>query len=162
MIKHKSHLHWSWILMVIFFGLAFFNSYFGLAALFCMAMPIFFSSTGHGKVNCSHYCPRGSFLGRFMPKFTFDRAMPEFMRSKPFKNGFFILMMAVMAFSIISSKGDPSKIGFAVFKMVMITTVIGVILGTLFKPRSWCQICPMGHASGEIHLLREKIKKDKS
>jgi hypothetical protein len=42
---------------------------------------------------------------------------------------------------------NVERIAFAVFRMMMASLAIGVIMGIVFKPRSWCQICPMGHAT---------------
>ena len=144
----KSQLHWTWILIIAFFALSFYSFYFGIAAVVCMMMPLYFSIKGKGKVNCSHYCPRGSFLGKFLPKFSFNLTLPAFFR-------------VVMVVSLISSGGNPEKIGFMFFRMVMITTIAGVIMGVVFTPRSWCQVCPMGHASGQIHLLKKKRQDNK-
>ncbi len=153
----KSQLHWTWILIIAFFALSFYSFYFGIAAVVCMMMPLYFSIRGMGKVNCSHYCPRGSFLGKFLPKFSFNLTLPAFFRNDKFKHGFFFFMIVVMVVSLISSGGNPEKIGFMFFRMVMITTIAGVIMGVVFTPRSWCQVCPMGHASGQYPILKKKI-----
>lgn len=36
-----------------------------------------------------------------------------------------------------------SHIGYRIFSIMFTSTVIGLILGFLFKPRSWCAICPV-------------------
>ena len=36
-----------------------------------------------------------------------------------------------------------SHIGFRIFSIMFTSTVIGMILGILFKPRTWCVICPV-------------------
>jgi len=35
-------------------------------------------------------------------------------------------------------------LGFRVYSMMFTTVIIGLLLGLLFKPRTWCTICPMG------------------
>ena len=30
------------------------------------------------------------------------------------------------------------------------TFVVGIVMGIFYQPRSWCQVCPMGHATGLI------------
>lgn len=152
----KSQLHWTWILIIAFFALSFYSFYFGIAAVICMTLPLYFSIKGEGKINCSHYCPRGSFLGKFLPKFSLNNSLPAFFKSNKFKNSFFLFMIVVMLISLISSEGNPEKIGFMFFRLVMITTILGVIMGVVFTPRSWCQICPMGHASGQIANTKKK------
>ncbi|GAB6109898.1 4Fe-4S binding protein [Fusibacter bizertensis] len=36
-----------------------------------------------------------------------------------------------------------SHIGYRIFSIMFTSTVIGLMLGFLFKPRSWCAICPV-------------------
>ena len=36
--------------------------------------------------------------------------------------------------------------------------VVGVLMGVFFKPRSWCQVCPMGHATGLIADIKKAPK----
>ena len=153
----KPQLHWTWILIIAFFALSFYSFYFGIAAVVCMMMPLYFSISGKGKVNCSHYCPRGSFLGKFLPKFSLNKTLPSFIRNDKFKHGFFLFMIIVMTVSLITSGGNPAKIGFVFFRLVMVTTIAGVIMGVIFTPRSWCQVCPMGHASGQYPIIKHKI-----
>jgi hypothetical protein len=31
-------------------------------------------------------------------------------------------------------------------------------MGVFFKPRSWCQVCPMGHATGLIADIKKAPK----
>lgn len=35
-------------------------------------------------------------------------------------------------------------LGYRVYSMMFTTVIIGLLLGLLFKPRTWCTICPMG------------------
>ena len=41
---------------------------------------------------------------------------------------------------------------------ISIFTIFGVLLGVFFKPRAWCQVCPMSHGTG---MIDELLKKDK-
>ena len=88
-LKEKSKMSWSWILMVLFFILSFINVYFALLGLICMAAPLYHSFRGRGKINCSHYCPRGSLLGKFFPYISFNNNLPKWMRTNTFKNFLF-------------------------------------------------------------------------
>ena len=36
-----------------------------------------------------------------------------------------------------------SHIGFRIFSIMFTSTIIGMILGIMFKPRTWCAICPV-------------------
>ena len=79
LVKKKSHMEWSWILMVIFFVLSIVNIYFGILGLFCMLTPFIYTFKGHGKLHCSHYCPRGSLFGKYLQKISINKPLPTWM-----------------------------------------------------------------------------------
>lgn len=155
--KRKSHQGWSWIIIISFFALSVLNVYFGLFGLLCMTMPIYHALRGRGKIHCSHYCPRGSFLGKFMEKVSMQNNLPNSMKSKKFKNMVLAFMILMLAISLVHSGGEIHKIAFALFRFMFASFVVGVLMGVFFKPRSWCQVCPMGHATALI----ADIKKEK-
>lgn len=148
--KKKSHQSWSWILMVSFFILSIVNIYFALLGFLCMTMPIYHAIKGRGKIHCSHYCPRGSFLGKFLSNLSFKRDLPSFMKTKLFKNILLLMMIMMLAVSIVMANGDIKLIGFSIFRFMLASSIVGIIMGIIFKPRSWCQVCPMGHGTGMI------------
>ncbi len=159
MLNKKSYMQWSWILMITFFIAGIYNYYFGLLGIVCMILPIYHAFKGDGRIHCSHYCPRGSLFGRFLGKISINRPLPGFFRSSIFKNGLLVLMMTMFTLAIIHAHGDPEKIGFAVLRFMVVSSLIGAAMGIFFKPRSWCQVCPMGHATGIIKDLKEtKVK----
>ena len=69
-----------------------------------------------------------------------------------------IIMVLLFSFSMYHSEGNFKKISFGIFKLMLSSFVVGTLLGIFFKPRAWCQVCPMGHGTGMIDNL---IKKDK-
>ncbi|PAB58251.1 4Fe-4S ferredoxin [Anaeromicrobium sediminis] len=155
-MKHKSHQKWSWIIIVTFFILSIVNIWFGLFGFVCMGMPIYHALRGRGKIHCSKYCPRGSFLGKFLPYISLNKTLPKFMRTKKFKNFVLILMITMFSISLYHSQLVPIKVAKAVFRLMFASFVVGNIMGVIFKPRSWCQICPMGHGTSLIKEAKEK------
>lgn len=156
LLKKKSHKEWAWTLIVSFFVLAIVNVYFGLLGLLCMTTPMFHALMGKGKIHCSHYCPRGSIFGKFLPEISMDRKLPDFMRTKWFKNLLLGLMLTMLTIAMIHAHGEPRKIAFALFRFMSASFIVGIIMGIFFKPRSWCQVCPMAHATGLIKNIKEK------
>lgn len=153
-MKKKSHMSWSWTIIVTFFVLSIYDFRFGVLGFVCMGMPIYHALRGRGKIHCSHYCPRGSFLGRFLQKISLQKNLPAFMRTKKFKNGLLTAMMLVFSFSMYHTGGDPMKIAFSVFRFMGISFILGIVLGIFFKPRSWCVVCPMGHATALVKDIK--------
>jgi len=158
-MKRKSHMKWSWILIVSFFVLSILDFRFGILGLICMGAPMYHALRGNGKVHCSHYCPRGSFLGRFLNRISLNNNPPKWIKGKLAKNSLLILMITLLTISMIHAKGDFYKIAFSLFRFMGASFVVGILMGILFKPRSWCQVCPMGHATGIIKDIKDK--KDK-
>ncbi|WP_053955767.1 hypothetical protein [Inediibacterium massiliense] len=157
-MKHKSHLNWSWIIIVAFFVLSVVNIWFGLFGFVCMGMPIYHALRGRGKVHCSKYCPRGSFLGKFLPYISLNKTLPKFMRTKQFKNFLLILMITMFSISLYHSQLVPIKVAKAVFRLMFSSFMVGTIMGVIFRSRSWCQVCPMGHATFLIKNVKDKNK----
>lgn len=153
MKRSKSHTHWSWILMVLFIILSIIDFRFGLLGMLCMVAPLYHAIRKRGKVHCSHYCPRGSLLGKFLKNISMERNMPSWAKSKLSKNILLTIMMAMFSFSLYHANQQGfniMKTGFAIFRMMTVSLVVGMTIGVIFKPRSWCQVCPMGHATALI------------
>lgn len=153
-MKRKSHMEWSWIIMLSFIVLSILDIRFGLFGFACMTIPLIHAFKGHGKVHCSHYCPRGSLLGRFLQKFHLGLTPPDWLRTKTTKNVLLATMAIMLTLSINHAQGNLHHIAFAVFRLMMVSLVVGVLMGILFKPRTWCQVCPMGHAT---HLVQMNL-----
>ncbi|QUH26457.1 4Fe-4S binding protein [Serpentinicella alkaliphila] len=146
----KSIMSWSWIFIVLFFSLGVINIKFGILGLVCMFVPIYLALRGGGRVHCSKYCPRGSFLGKLLQSISFKNDLPKYINNKTVKNIMLTWMILMFAISLILAKGDFTKTAFAIFRMMAMSTSVGVLMGIIFKPRSWCVICPMGYATGLI------------
>ncbi len=146
-MKRKSYLKWSWVFMVLFIVLSILDIRFGLLGIICMTVPLYHALRGRGKIHCSHYCPRGSLLGNFLKHISLGNNLPHYMKRKTVKNALLTFMVVMFSISLVRAGLNVERIAFAVFRMMMASLAVGVIMGVVFKPRSWCQICPMGHAT---------------
>ena len=143
----KSHMKWSWIIIVAFFILSTLNIRFGILGILCMTMPLIHALRGRGKVHCIKYCPRGSFLGRFLKKISFNRSLPKFAKTKLFKNILLLVMISVLSYALYHTQGNLLKLSHAFYRFMGISFIVGITIGIIFSPRSWCVVCPMGHAT---------------
>jgi len=121
-----------------------------------MGAPLFLALKGKGRRHCTHYCPRGSFLETFLKSISLDNSLPRFMKTKMFRHIMLVLMMTMFSFGIYHAWGDLYKIAFTIFRFMGVSFLFGLVLGFFTKPKSWCSICPMGHAST---LISKKVKK---
>lgn len=156
MKKAKSHVKWSWIFMVLFITLSILDIRFGLLGFICMGTPMYHAIRGRGKIHCSHYCPRGSLLGNFLKNISLQNNLPKKLRVKTVKNILLILMMTMFTISLIHAGLNLTKIAFAIFRLMTASLALGIIMGVIFRPRSWCQVCPMGYATGLIKKATDK------
>lgn len=158
LLKLKSIQSWSWIFLVIYFTLAKVNIYFGILGLICMFAPLFFVIRYRSKVHCSHICPRGSFLSNSLNKFTLHNNLPRWMRTSFFKDLLLTAIIFSFSISLYKARGSYLGISTAIVTMMFRSLVLGVFLGVFFKPRAWCQICPMSTGSDRFKLLLLKSK----
>ncbi len=68
-------------------------------------------------------------------------------------------MMTMFSISMYHTGGDFNKIAFAMFRFMTASFGLGLVLGVFYRPRTWCVICPMGHASGLIKTAQNQSKK---
>lgn len=146
-MKRKSYLKWSWVFMIIFIVLSVLDIRFGLLGIVCMTIPLYHALRGRGKIHCSHYCPRGSLLGNFLKDISLGNNLPPYMKKKTVKNVLLGFMVVMFSISLVRAGLNVNRIAFAVFRMMMSSLAIGVIMGIVFKPRGWCQVCPIGNAT---------------
>ena len=150
-------MKWSWFLMVLFLTLSILDFRFGLFGFVCMGAPLYHALRGRGKIHCAKYCPRGSLLGSFLKKLSLNNTAPKFLFTKKFKNALLIFMLSVFAFAMYHTGGEIHKIAFAMFRFMTTSLILGIVMGIVFKPRSWCGVCPMGH--GTV-LIDQQMKKN--
>lgn len=154
--KIKSHQHWSWIIIVLFFVLSILDFRFGILGFICMGAPLYHAFRGRGKLHCSKYCPRGSFLGKFLPFVSLNYTMPKFMKKKWFKHLLLLTMITMLTIGLIHSEFVFKEMAFILFRFMGVSFIVGILFGFIYKPRSWCQICPMGHGTSLISKAKKK------
>lgn len=159
MRKTSSHQHWTWSVMMLFITLSILDIRFGLFGFACIGAPLYHAARGHGKVHCAKYCPRGSLLGRFLERISLGNSLPVAWRAQTVKHALVALMLTMFGFSLSHALQAPQPlvaVGFATFRLMMVSLAVGVIMGVVFKPRSWCQVCPMGHATALISKAHQR------
>jgi len=153
---------WSWIITVIWMSIANVWHPFGLYGLVCMFTPIILALAGYGKMSCARICPRGSFIGLFTRPFAFfSLERPALFRKRGFKFFLWALMMGSFTGLMIwvVPTGDIDRIGFTILLFMEAATVIALIFGILYAPRTWCTICPMGFTTENIRSIQRRARR---
>ncbi|MGI6358347.1 MAG: 4Fe-4S binding protein [Bacillota bacterium] len=159
MRRVKNHQTWTWVLLLLFIGLSVVDLRFGLLGFLCMGAPLYQALRGRGKVHCSKYCPRGSLLGRFLKYVSLRWPMPPFLRTRKAKHvllGWMLVMFSVSLFRAVQQPNVVMAVAGAIFRVMMSSLALGVLMGVLFSPRSWCQVCPMGHSTALITEFKKR------
>jgi polyferredoxin len=115
----------------------------GFTLLICM-----FGAVGialyNGRAWCDWMCPRGSFYDLVLDRLSRKLPVPAVLKTSWFRAVILSMLMTALGIQIYYAWGDSYGMGHAFVVVLTITTAAGIILGSLFKPRAWCHICPMG------------------
>ena len=133
----------STVAMIIFTIGGLFYPYLGLGTA-GVAGFLVFQSIFNGRKGCTKFCPRGIFISIFMPFISLNRQIPKFMLGKKAKYIVLAIFLALLSFRLFNAGWNLAQIGSVMISMCITSTVIAVILGVLFKPKSWCTVCPLG------------------
>lgn len=148
---------YSFIVFIAFVLVGLFDARLAITAVVCMVAPIVFSLF-KGRFWCGNLCPRGSLYDQVVSKFSNNRQVPKFLKSNIFRTFMVIFMLSMFAFGIYQNKGDLHGIGMVFYRIIVITTIIGVVLSLFYSQRTWCHFCPMGTIASVISKSRNSKK----
>lgn len=133
----------STVAMITFTIGGLFYPYLGLGTA-AVAAFLVFQSIFNGRKGCTRFCPRGVFISIFMPFISLNRKIPKFMLGKKTKYIVLAVFITLLSFKLFNSGWNLTQIGSVMISMCITSTIIAVILGVIFKPKSWCTVCPLG------------------
>ena len=62
------------------------------------------------------------------------------------------------AYSVGTVADWIAQFSFGFYSLMLTSTIIGLVVNTLFKPRTWCSFCPMGTMTQMICKIKAKEK----
>lgn len=97
MAKKKNWYDYLWIVSALYLILGMFNILFAWLGLICFFIPLIMSLTSKDKGYCNRYCGRGQLFELIGKKFSRNKPIPKFLKTKWFRYGFlgFFLSMFV-------------------------------------------------------------------
>lgn len=134
---------YSFTLLIAFIVLGLIDLRFSLVAIICMVAPIIVSIF-KGRFWCGNLCPRGNFYDNIVSKFSNKRKVPKFLKSYYFRTLVVIFMMTMFTLGIKQNWGNLYGIGMVFYRIIVVTTIIGIVLSLFYNHRTWCSFCPMG------------------
>lgn len=103
MKKKKNWFDYLWIATALYLILGLFNILFAWIGLLCFFIPLIMSLTNKNKAYCNRYCGRGQLLALLGTKFSRNKPMPKFLKSKWFRYGFLIFFLTMFANMLFST-----------------------------------------------------------
>jgi ferredoxin-type protein NapH len=149
---------YSYILLLLFIIVGLVDVRFAIVAVICMVGPIILALFKGNRGWCGNFCPRGNFYDNIVSKFSNNKKTPNFLKGKFFRISITILMLTFFSISTIKNWGDLHSIGMIFYRMIVMTTLVGIALSLFYNNRIWCNFCPMG----SIAALISYLKKDKN
>lgn len=149
---------YSYVLLIIFIIVSLFDFRIGMAAIVCMIAPIIVS-VYRGRFWCGNLCPRGNFYDNVISRFSKKKAVPKLLKSIYFRVLVLIFMFTMFGLGIQKNWGNPAGIGMVFYRIIVITTLIGIGLSFFYSHRTWCHFCPMGSIAASISYFRKDRKK---
>ncbi|WMJ79815.1 4Fe-4S binding protein [Clostridium sp. MB40-C1] len=154
----KNWKKYGYMLLIIFIVSGLFNRKIALVAVICMLGPIILALFNRGRFWCGNICPRGIFYDSLVAKYSPKKSVPRFFKSRIFRGIFIIFMFYVFGAGIYKNWGDINGIGMVFYRMIVVTTFVGIVLGLVFNHRTWCNFCPMGSIAAIISYFKKNRK----
>jgi len=109
-----------------------------------------------GRWVCGNLCPRGSLLDTwlgFLPR----RPMPEWLGRPAVRWGVLVVLIGFMVAQLALDPGNWRHWGIVFWRMCLVTTIVALALATIYAPRGWCGICPVGTVAGTVGKGRQPL-----
>lgn len=144
-----------WVLLTFLIAGMFYPAV-GLLAIICMLAPVAVSFF-KGRYWCGNFCPRGSFYDHILAKFSPQKPIPAIFRAKFFRVVVLLLIMTAFSLQMYFAWGDLAAMGMVFLRVILLTTLVGIVLGLFFHQRAWCAFCPMGSLASWIAERRKPL-----
>lgn len=145
---------YSFLLLIAFIVFGLFDLRIAISAVICMAAPIIVSIF-KGRYWCGNLCPRGSFYDHIIIKISRNRKVPKFLKSKLFRTIMVIFIITMFTLGMIKNWGNLYGMGMVFYRIIVITTIVGIVLAMIYNQRTWCHFCPMGTIASVISKIRK-------
>lgn len=154
-MKNKLQKNLYWVLLV-FLAIGLVYPAIGVIALICMLAPVAVSFY-KGRFWCGNFCPRGSFFDNVLSKVSPKKPIPKIFKSLWLRVFMLLLIMAVFGIQTYYAWGSLPAMGMIFIRIILVTTIVGIVLGMLYNQRTWCSFCPMGTLSSWVGAWKKRM-----
>lgn len=149
----------SYIFLVGFITAGLFDIRIALASIICMIGPIVLALLGKGRFWCGNICPRGGFYDNIVSKFSKHKPVPKIIKSTAFRILVIMFMFYMFGSGLSKNWGNLDGMGLVFYRMIVMTTLVGILLSAFYNERSWCNFCPMGSIAAFVSRFKKKGSK---
>jgi polyferredoxin len=103
-----------------------------------------------GRIVCGKLCPRGSFFDTWFKPLGGSARVPAMLIEPRFRWSVLVLLFSFMFLQLAADVGSVAHWGTVFWRVCLITSIIALVVGVLYRPRAWCTFCPMGTIQGAI------------
>ncbi len=100
---------------------------------------------------CGNLCPNGRVLSTSLSAVSRRRRLPRFLHSSSFRRALCGFMIFCVINLLIRSGGGIEQFARIFWGIYVLSIGISFTMGSYFKPRSWCSICPVGTLQETLH-----------
>jgi hypothetical protein len=136
----------AWISLAVSLGVIVGGFFFPLLGLFVPLLLVIAVVTNIRRERwfCGNACPRGKVLSGFLPQFSRYADMPAFLYAPRTRKMICAFLMFCAIGQSLRRWTYLSALGWFFWLVCIITLVIAFVMAFVYKPRSWCAVCPMG------------------
>ncbi len=145
---------YGYLIFLFFLVLSLFDMRFAVIAIICMVAPVILAISGRGRYWCGNYCPRGNFYENVLARFSPKKKVPKLLKSTGFRAFMVFLIIFNFTMGVYKNWGNLYGIGFVFYKIIVITSIVGIVLGLFYNQRTWCNFCPMGTLSALVAKIK--------
>lgn len=139
----KKWYDYLWIWSILYFTLGFFNILFAWLGMIDFLVPLFIALLGGNKAFQTWLVGSGAQSLREVVKLFWTFKVPW-----------------GWAYSATNIPAWIAQYSFGFYSIMLTSTLIGLIVMVLYKPRTWCSFCPMGTMTQTICKLKNRGKKN--
>ncbi len=110
-----------------------------------------------GRYVCGNICPRGSFYDTLFRYLGGTRPVPAIFSNMTFRWGVMAVLMSLMGLQIAQNPSDPLHWGRVFWLVCTVTTAVGVVLGSIYRARTWCTFCPVGTTANALGGNKDQL-----
>ncbi|MGL4730680.1 MAG: 4Fe-4S binding protein [Clostridium sp.] len=147
---------YGYLIFLTFLVASLFNMTLASIAVVCMVAPLVLALLGKGRFWCGNFCPRGNFYDNILKKFSLKKPVPKFFKSTFLRVFMIFFLIGMFTTGVIKNWGNPAGIGMVFYRIIVVTSLVGIVLGMFFSHRTWCNFCPMGTLASFIAKIRGK------